>query len=117
MKNKIKCQTCQDKSFCNFGHNGFHFNFPNGVHLSVIWSSGSYSDNYDKIGEFYSFLNSNTCEVMFNGVPKRIEKEILKHFKSISQPLAYLTMEDFMWLLKKLWRYKPKSRVKINKKE
>ena len=112
----FRCNTCKDKSFCNWDFNRFHFTFPNGNHISVVWGYGSYSDNHDADLLFQgkgiedikkvwqSFFNSNTCEVVFD-CEKRTAKRVAKHFKTDENPLGYLVMKDFVWLFNELSKF------------
>ena len=106
MKKIIKCSTCQDKPFCNWSANRFHFTFPNGNHISVVWGAGTYTEYHNVDFTVFqndrmTFRNSINCEVMFD-CSKRKQKEIFRHFKTEDQPLGYLTMKDFIWLFNKL---------------
>lgn len=105
-KVKIKCETCKGKSFCNWSANRFHFNFPNGNHISVVWGCGTYTENYDcTIKEYLrdreTFSNSDDIEIMFDCSEKR-KKEIFKKMKTDSQPLGHIDMEKFVWLFNRL---------------
>lgn len=105
MKNKQKmCEMCEGKGFNNWSANRFHFTFPNGNHISVVWGSGTYSDNHDArdyLNDRTKFRTSNTVEVMFD-CGKVKQNKVYKHFKTEGQPLGHLTMKQFIWLFNEL---------------
>jgi len=96
-----------EKSFSNWRHNAIHLTFPNGNKLSTIWGVGTYSDNHDldmKLGiDMWSkFLDSNTCEVMIQEAPEKLIKKINKKFDGDGSVIGYLTMIQWLEIVKML---------------
>lgn len=100
------CGGVAEKAFCNWSANRFHFTFPNGNSMSVVWGNGTYSDNYaarslkDYQTDSTTFRKSDTVEVLF-GASKVKKAAINKHFKQFDKNnnlLPYLTMKQFIWL-------------------
>ena len=102
MKKEIK-----KKAFRNFKHNGIHLTFPNGNTLSTIWGYCTYSDNYDMDGgvsvdKFDKFLDSDTVEIMIRQAPDKLKKKIEKKYDFEGNIKGYLTMEEWLEVVKML---------------
>jgi hypothetical protein len=107
MKNQSTSNT-EEKAFENIKHNALHLNFPNGNKLSTIWGRGSYTENHDftfdesgNIKDFWTFIGSNNVEIMF-ACDKKLEKKIFKKFIYDSQPIGYLTILQWVEIVKML---------------
>ena len=98
--------TIKEKAFCNFRSNGIHLTFPNGNALSTIWGYCTYSDNHDmEIGygdNYNKFLDSNTVEIMILEAPSRLKKKIEKKYDFEGSVKGYLTMEEWLDVVKML---------------
>lgn len=105
------------KAFENWRHNAIHFKFPNGNTMSMIWTRGSYSDNYecfkeDESGELVmlpmhgEWLDSDTVEIMFD-CGKKLEKRITKKYNDgYDQPVSRLTFSEWLEIMNLLHKEK-----------
>jgi hypothetical protein len=117
----------KEKSFNNFRHNGIHLNFPNGNFISTIWGVGSYTENHDfslsghfsteqdslrgdPLKGFRTFLQSDNVEVAYT-CSKEIVKKIRRKFGE-ENPLGYLSMKDWLWLVNTLSKGKVATKIK-----
>jgi len=96
-----------EKAFNNWRHNAIHLTFPNGNKLSTIWGVGTYCDNYNldrdfNVDMFSTFLDSNTCEVMIQKAPDKLIKKINKKFNGDGSVIGYLTMSQWLEIIKML---------------
>jgi len=80
----------KEKAFKNLRHNKIHLTFPNGNAVSIIWSSGSYTENHnfegtteDKYG-YDTFMESDTCEIMILNAPDKLYKKIHRKYNTES---------------------------------
>lgn len=101
----------KEKAFNNWKHNAIHLTFPNGNSLSTTWAYGSYSENHgmedlddsvDIMAKFHTFRESNTCEVMILQAPDKLVKKIHKKFNGDGSVIGYLTMEEWLEIVKML---------------
>jgi len=83
-----------EKAFHNFKHNGIYLTFPNGNMLSTIWGDCVY--NFDK------FLDSDTAEIMILKAPDKLKKKIGKKYDFDGFVKEYLTMEEWLDVVKML---------------
>ena len=98
----------KEKAFNNWRHNAIHLTFPNGNCLSTTWACCSYSENHDMEDIDYdkqweTFRPSDTAEVMILNAPEKLIKRIYKKLDGYyGDPLGYVTMEQWLWIVKML---------------
>ena len=108
-----------EKAFRNWREGAIHLNFPNGNQISTTWAAiGSYSDNHDlqtdyskpRVGDRIDpVVESNTVEVMIT-CGEKLQKRLEKKFNDgYAQPLGYLTMEDWLYVVDKVSKEKTLS--------
>jgi len=99
--------TDKEKAFRNFRSNGIHLTFPNGNALSTIWGYGSYSENHNMEGgvgvdNYNNFLDSDTVEIMILKAPDKLRKKIEKKYDFDGSVKGYLTMKEWLDVVKML---------------
>jgi len=101
----------------NHRDDGVYFSFDNGFEVSTIWSTYSYSDNYDNnrglpIEKMFSKHEdgSTTVEVYFTRIPKggeRFYKGLLKKYNNgDEQPFNRLPINDWFDIINKAKKWK-----------
>jgi len=107
--------------------NGFYIEFDNGLGISTIWGSGSYSDNHDlsmtaiRDGESVIDaieklpLESETVEVMLDG-PESAEKYLKylhRKYDGDGSVIGYLPVEDWLKLIINMSRWSAKGTKEV----
>ena len=97
--------------------NGFWLHFDNGLSISTIWGSGSYSDNHDlfinhnPIESFEKLpLETTEVEVMLDGKGEAQHKYIdylHKKHDGDGAVIGYLPLEEWFKLIVNMKRWKP----------
>jgi len=106
------------KAFINHRDNGVHLQFPNGNSISTIWGWGSYSEGRDFNDGTEPFTKrfdrnpdgSNTVEIMIS-CPDKLHESIYKKYDSDDSVIGYVSMDDWMKIINRLWRAPPRDRV------
>jgi hypothetical protein len=97
-----------NKAFETRKTNGFVMNFPNGNSASIIWSGGSYTDNFDKPCDegmsLVKYLSSDTVEIQVNcseKLYKKILRKINRNYADYSSGyvIGYVNLSNLMIIL------------------
>jgi hypothetical protein len=106
------------KSFSTRGNNQVILKFPNGVSVSTVWGTGSYSDNHMDIEAIMNIesimkqepLESDTCEFMILEAPYELLEDIHSEFNEYSvgsktEPYGHVPIDVWIKVLNRLTSY------------
>lgn len=98
----------QHKAFANMAPNKIQLHFPDGQGISIIWGSGSYTENQNYwikegiglIDAEMTFMSSNDCEVYLIGkVNPVVKAKLLSYSEQSEFPLSRVSLAALIFIL------------------